>query len=251
VRANTRWPLNASRLVCFWLLFLSALECQLTCAKCDMEVEARRSTNCGDQLRWCCPGSPPKSCSANGTDCRLPVWIIWSSWVEISERHTPCCWTTLQAKSHPRIRHSTMSPSSGAACDPTAPMLLAAASCLPQLRSLSLRRSFLRSCTCVRSAGPLSLPLPLSAACRVVVEVPLPAAGLYLVSAPADSCSACWQTRLCPCSTDCFYKLYASLRFVGYFQTGPTIIHFADYCWWQPQWLLCTRCATPALLSSS
>jgi len=76
VRANTRWSLNASRLVHSWLLFLSALECQPTCAECDMEVEARRSTNWGGQLRWHCPGAPPKSCSANRADQRSWQKII-------------------------------------------------------------------------------------------------------------------------------------------------------------------------------
>jgi len=54
---------------------------------------------------------------------------------------------------------------------------------------------------CVRAAGPPHLPLQV--ACLGVVEVPLPAAGLYLVGAPADGVSACRQTQLCPRSTSC------------------------------------------------
>jgi len=54
---------------------------------------------------------------------------------------------------------------------------------------------------CVQAAGPPHLPLQV--ACLGVVEVPLPAAGLYLAGAPADGVSACRQTQLCPRSTSC------------------------------------------------
>ena len=54
---------------------------------------------------------------------------------------------------------------------------------------------------CVLDAGPP--PLPLQIACLAVVEVPLPAAGLYLVCVPADGLSACQRTQLGPCLTSC------------------------------------------------
>jgi len=78
--------------------------------------------------------------------------------------------------------------------------------CQPWMRS---PHSSDKSCR-TAAAGPPHQPLQV--ACLEVVEVPLPATGLYLVGAPADV-SAC-RYPAWPRSTDCFYKWCASLRFV-------------------------------------